>query len=85
MRHDGLVIVRHDIEGLLYDMTTKRIHAQTQRIAADGVADSEDLLWCSVIKAALYQEITKAIDHQRISLSDDCLDDVEFLLRCSHP
>lgn len=80
--HVSFVVLRYGVEGLLDDMTTKGIHAQSDDVAVDGVRDSDDLVWSAVLEASLNQEVAETIDHERISLTDDGLDDLVLLL-CS--
>lgn len=81
VNHDCLVIFRHGVEGFLNNMAAKRIHREVQRIAANGFSNLNDLLGGSVLKAALDEEISKTIDHQRVCLSDDGFDNFILLLR----
>ena len=84
MDHDGLVFLRHSIEGFLHDMAAKSIHAQAQGVAANRVGNSNDLVRRPVLEAALHKEVTETVDHERISLSHNSLDDLEFLFGRSH-
>lgn len=84
MNHNGLVLLWNGVEGFLNDMTPERIHAQAQGVATDSIGNGNNLLGRAVLEAALDQEIAEAIDHQRIGLSDDGLDDLVFLLDGAH-
>lgn len=37
-----------------------------------------------MLEATLNEEVTKTIDHQRICLSNDCLDDIVLLFSCTY-
>ena len=78
--HDGLVLLRNAVESLLDNVAAKGIHAQVEGVAADSTSDGDDLLRVAVLKAALDQEIAEAVDHERVSLLDDGLDDLILLL-----
>lgn len=78
MHHDCLVLLGHTVESLLHNMTSESIHAEIESIAADSLGNLNDLLRSAVLKAALYQEIAKAIDHERVGLLDDSLYDLEL-------
>ena len=80
MYHDGLVFFWDSIESLLNDVASEGVHAQAQCVATDGVCNRDDLVWCSMLEASLYKEVSESIDHQRVGLSNDCLNDFEFLL-----
>lgn len=84
MNHDGLVLLWHGVESFLNDVAAERIHAQAQGIATNSIGNGNDLLGRAVLEAALDQEIAEAIDHQRIGLSDNGLDDLVFLLDSAH-
>jgi hypothetical protein len=68
MDHDCLVIFRNRIKRLLNDMAAESIHREVQSVASNGLSNLDDLFRSSVLEAALNQEVTKAIDHQWISL-----------------
>ena len=78
--HDGLVLLRNTVEGLLNNVAAKRIHAQVEGVAANSTGDGNDLLRSAVLKAALNQEVAEAVDHERIGLVDDGLHDLILLL-----
>jgi len=80
MDHDCLVIFRNRIESLLNDVAAESIHRQVQSVASNGLSDLDDLFRSSVLEAALNQEVTKAIDHQWISLCDNSLNYIILLL-----
>lgn len=83
MHHNSFVILRNTIKRLLNDVTTKRIHTQAEGVASDRIRDSDNLIRCSVLEASLNKEVSKAVDHQRVRLADNGLDDVKLLLRCA--
>lgn len=80
MDHDRLVVFRDRVECLLHDMAAKRIHRQIERVSANGLGDLDDLLSSAMLKAALHQEVAKTVDHQRVGLGNDGLDNVVLLL-----
>ena len=80
MHHDSFVVLGHSIKGLLNDMASERIHAETQSIATDGISNSDDLLWGSMLEATLHQEVAEAVDHQRIGLGNNSFDYLILLL-----
>ena len=83
MNHDRLVVFRNRVKRLLHDMAAKCIHGEIQGVASDGFSNLDDLLGSSVLKAALNQEVSEAVDHQWISLSDNRLNNVILLLGCA--
>ena len=80
MDHDSFVVFGYGVEGFLDDMAAKCIHAEAQCITTDGIGNGNHLLWCSMLEATLYEEVAKTIDHQRVSLGDNSLDDLILLL-----
>jgi len=78
--HRRLVFLGDTIEGLLNDVAAERVHTQGECITANRTSNCNHLLRCAVLKAALNQEVSEAVDHQRIGLRDDRLDDVILLL-----
>lgn len=82
--HDGLIVLWNGVECLLNHMASERIHRQIQRIATDRFSDLDDLLRGTVLKAALDEEVTETIDHERISLGNNGLDNFILLLWCAH-
>ena len=82
MNHDSLVILRYRVKGLLDHMATKGIHGEIQGIATDSISNLYDLLRSSMLEATLNQKIAKAINHERIGLSNNGFDDI-ILLLCS--
>jgi hypothetical protein len=79
--HDSLIVLRDGIESLLNDMASKGIHGEIQGIATNSFSNLDDLFRGTVFKAALDQEVSKAVDHERISLGNNSLDNVVLLLR----
>ena len=79
--HNGLVLLRHAVEGLLDDVASESVHTEVQSVATDSLGDQHHLLRQAVLEAALDEEVTETIDHQRVGLVDDSLDDLELLLR----
>jgi hypothetical protein len=84
VHHHNSILFRNRVKGLLNDVASKRIHAEAKSVAADRVGNSDDLLWGTMLEATLDQEITEAVDHQGIGLSNDCFDNLEFLLRSAN-
>jgi hypothetical protein len=78
--HYSLVVFGNRVKCLLNDMASKSIHGEIQGIAADGLSDLNHLVRCSVFEAALHEEIAKAVNHQRVSLSNNSFDNIELLL-----
>ena len=84
MDHGSLVLLGHTIESLLNDVTAESVHAERQRVAADGLCDGGNLIRCAMLEAALDEEVAEAVDHQRVGLSDDSLDDIVLLIWRTH-
>jgi hypothetical protein len=80
MNHDGLIVFRNRVKSLLDDMAAESIHRQVQSVASNGLSNLDDLFRSAMLKAALNQEVSKAVDHQWICLSDDSLNNVILLL-----
>lgn len=80
VHHDSFVLLRHTIEGFLDHMAPKRIHTQSERVPSDRIGDGDNLFGSSMLKAALNQEVTETIDHERVRLLHNCLDNIVFLL-----
>lgn len=80
MHHDSFVFFRYGIESLLDYMAAESIHAQRERVAANGMGNCDDLLRGAMLKATLDKKITEAVDHQRKSLRDDGVDNLILLL-----
>jgi len=78
--HDGLVFLGNTVESLLDHMAAEGIHAEVESVAANSTGNGDDLLRSAVLKAALDQEVAEAVDHERIGLIDDGLDDLILLL-----
>lgn len=82
MNHDSLVFLRNTVECLLDNMATKRIHAELERVATDGIGNRNHLIVSSMLKTSLNQEVAEAIDHEWKCLSNDGFDNFVFLIRC---
>src|ERR1700692_1567555 len=80
MNHDGLIVLWNRVKCLLDDVTAKCIHGKVQGVASDGFSNLDDLFRSAMLKAALNQEVTEAIYHQRICLSNDGFNNVVLLL-----
>ena len=83
MNHDGLEFFWDTIKGLLNHMAAKGIHAESKSISSDRVGNGDDLVNCAMFEAALDEEITEAIGHERISLSNNGLNDFVLLVLCA--
>ena len=81
MDHGCFVLLWDGVEGLLNHMASKGVHAKGKRVAANSSSNGDDLLRCTVLKAALDEEVTEAVDHERIGLGDNSLHDLVFLVR----
>lgn len=81
--HQCFVFLWHAVEGFLDNMATKWIHAQGESVAPDGVGNGHDLLGGAMFKAALDEEITEPIYHERIRLASNRLDYIVFLFSCA--
>lgn len=80
VNHDSSKVLRNTIESLLDDMTTKRVHAQSESVPTNCISNAYNLIRGSMFEAALNQKVTKAIDHQWICLLGDSIDDFVFLI-----
>lgn len=80
VNHDSLVLLGHAVESLLDNMASESIHAEVQGVATDCLGDRNNLLRGTMLEAALHQEVTETVDHERIGLLDNGLNDVELLL-----
>jgi hypothetical protein len=78
--HISLVVLWNRVEGLLDDVATERIHAESDDVAVNGISNGDDLLRSAVLEAALNQEVAEAVDHERVCLVDDGVDNVIFLV-----
>ena len=68
MHHDSLVLLRDAIKSLLDNMATEGVHAKVQCIVFDCISNCNNLLRSPMLETTLNEEVTKPIDHQRISL-----------------
>lgn len=84
MDHNGLILLRYGIKGLLNDVTAKGVHAETQSVPTNGVCNGDDLFWSPMLEATLHEEVSEAVDHQRISLGDNRFNDFVLLLHCTN-
>lgn len=84
MNHDCLVVLGYRVECLLNNMAAKGIHRQVQSVSSNSFSNLDDLLGSAVLKASLNKEVSKAVDHERISLSNNGVDNLVLLLRGSH-
>jgi len=78
--HDSFVIFWDDVKGLLDNMTAEGIHAQSKSVTADRIGNGDDLIRCTVFEASLNEEVAKAVDHKRVCLSNDSINNVTLLL-----
>ena len=79
--HDNFVILRNTVQSFLNYMATELVHAQGHRITSNCVGNCNGMLLGPVLKATLDEEVSKSIDHQRVRLADDSIDDIKFVLR----
>lgn len=84
MDHDCLVVLWDRVKGFLNDMAAKRVHRETQSVSTNSLSNLDDLFGSAVFKATLHQEVTEAIDHQRIGLGHDGLHDFVLLFRSTN-
>jgi len=84
VHHSRFILFRDAVEGLLDNMAAKSVHAQGESIAANGLGDRDDLIVRTMLKATLYKKVAEAVDHQCISLGDDCLHNLILLFRCAY-
>ena len=84
MDHSCLVLLWDAIERFLDNMTAKCIHAESKGVATYSLSDCDDLLRRAMLEAALDQKVAKAIDHERIRLVDDGVNDLILLLDSSN-
>lgn len=84
MNHDSLVFFWDTVKSLLNYVTSEWVHAETQRVALDGVGYGNDLLRSSMLEAALNKKVAKTINHERVRLMCDGFDDIIFLFSCSN-
>lgn len=82
--HCSLEILWNAIEGLLDNMASKSVHAKIQRVTTNSAGNPIDLLRGTVLKTALYKEVSKSVDHQGISLCNDCINNSMLLLHCAN-
>jgi hypothetical protein len=80
VNHNRLIVLGNRIKCLLNDVTAECIHGKIQCVASDSFSYLDNLLWSTMLEAALDKEIAKAIDHQWIGLSDNGLNNIIFLL-----
>lgn len=81
--HDGLVVLRDGVKSLLDNVAAKWIHRQIQRVAADCFGNLDDLLRGAVLEAALNEEVAEPVNHERIGLGNNGLDNLVLLLGCA--
>src|SRR5699024_8925046 len=78
--HYRLVLLWNRVKCLLDDVAAEWVHRKTECIASDGLRNFDDLLRRAMLKAALDEEVSEAIDHQGIGLGNDRFDNVILLL-----
>ena len=78
--HVSLVLLRDRVESFLNHMTAESVHAQGENVSMNRVSNSHNLFGCTMLKAALNQEVPEAIDHQRVSLVDNGRNNLVLLL-----
>lgn len=82
--HVSLVTLGNRVESFLNNMTAKGVHAQRDDVTMYGVCDGNDLIGRAMLEASLNEEVTKTVDHERVGLIDDSLDDVKLLFSCAN-
>lgn len=80
MDHDSFVVLWDRIKSLLDNVATKCIHGEIQSITPNSFGNLDDLLRCAMLKATLDQKVAKTVNHEWISLGNDCLDNIILLL-----
>lgn len=80
MNHDGLVLLGHAVESLLNNVASEGVHAEVQGVATNSLGDTNNLLGRTMLEAALDEEVAETVDHERVGLLDDGVDDFELLL-----
>ena len=80
MDHNRLVVLGNRVKGLLNDVAAECIHGEIQCVAANSLSNLDNLLWSTMFEATLDKEVAKAINHQRVGLSDNGLDNIILLL-----
>jgi hypothetical protein len=78
--HDSLVLLGNAVKSLLNDVATERIQAEVESVAADSTSNSDDLFGGAMFKAALDEEVAEAVNHERVGLVNNGLDDLVLLL-----
>lgn len=81
VNHDSLVILGDRVEGLLYNMATEWVHREVQSVPTDCFRNLDDLLRSAMLEAALDKKVAKAIDHERVGLGYDGLNNLVLLFR----
>jgi len=84
VNHDSLAIFWHNVKSFLYNMAAEGIHAELQGVASDGIGNGDNLLGCAMFEATLNEKVTKAVDHELVSLGDNGLNKLKLLLWRRH-
>lgn len=79
MYHDGFVLLWHRVERFLNDVAPKGIHAQSKSVTANSLSDQDHLFGRAMLKAALNEKVPEAVDHERVRLVNDSLNDLMLL------
>ena len=82
--HMALVVLWDGIKGLLDNMAAKGVHRKVKCMAAYGLGDLDDLFRGTMLKAALNEKISEAVDHQSMGLKNDRIDNLVLLIRSAH-
>ena len=82
--HVSLVALWNGVKSLLDDVAAESVHTEGYDVAMYGFCDSDDLVRCAVLEATLNEEVAEAVDHQRVCLVDDGLNNLKLLLSCAH-
>lgn len=82
MDHNRLIVLGNRVKGLLNDVAAECIHGKIQCVASNSFSNLDDLLWSTMLEATLDKEVAKAVNHQRVGLGHNGLDNIILLLSC---
>lgn len=80
MDHNRLIVLGNRVKGFLNDVAAECIHGEIQCVASNSFSNLDNLLWSTMFEATLDKEVAKAVNHQRVGLSDNGLDNIILLL-----
>lgn len=78
--HDSFMLFGNTVKGLLNNMASKGVHAQVEGVASYCIGDCDNLVGSTMLKTPLNEKVAESINHERIGLADNGLDDVVLLL-----